>query len=188
MCGVVQMKIIKTIKRSVGLCLLLAAFNASALDVDSFNKIANDTIKQMNSGVVGDIDTLIAMQEQLMILGVEGGVEFLKEGPKDARALILVIENAEEMKDLSLDEIEDLWHAGNYLKSNGIDPDNIDHFGPTMSLMDSVIHPATSYLLIKEYKRTGDADLLARVKGELFEVLEHIKHVKKSPEQVALDQ
>ena len=182
------MKIIKFIKNGMGLCLFLAAFNASALDVQSFNKIANDTIKQMNSGVVGDIDTLIAMQEQLMILGMEGGIDYLQEGPKDARALILVIENAEEMKKLSLDEIEDLWHAGSYLRSKGIDPENIDHFGPTMSLMDSVIHPATSYLLIKEYKKTGDADLLARVKGELFEVLEHIKHVKDKPAQLALDQ
>lgn len=179
------------IKHSVGLCLFLATFNASALDVESFNKIANDTIKQMNAGVVGDIDTLIAMQEQLMVLGMEGGVDYLQENPKDARALMLVIENAENMKELTLDEIEDLWHAGNYLKSNGIDPENIDHFGPTMSLMDSVIHPATSYLLIKEYKKTGNAELLARVKGELFEVLEHIKHVKPAPAapvQVTLDQ
>lgn len=181
------MKIIKKIKFGLGLSFFLAAFNASALDVESFNKIANDTIKQMNSGVVGDIDTMIAMQEQLMVLGMEGGIDYLQESPKDARALILVIENAEKMKELSLEEIEDLWHGGSYLRSNGINPEDIDHFGPTMSLMDSVIHPATSYLLIKEYKRTGDADLLARVKGELFEVLEHIKHVEAAPMQVTLD-
>ena len=181
------MKIIKQIKCGLGLGLFLMAFNASALDVETFNKIANDTIKQMNSGVVGDIDTLVAMQEQLMVLGMEGGIDFLQERPKDAQALIYVIENAENMKNLSLDEIEDLWHGGSYLRSKGINPEDIDHFGPTMSLMDSVIHPATSYLLIKEYKRTGNTDLLARVKGELFEVLEHIKHVKPSPMQVTLD-
>lgn len=181
-----MMKIINILKISFCSFLCFVSFNTSALDVASFNKLANDTIKQMNAGVVGDIDALIAMQEQLMILGMEGGVEFLQENPKDAQALIYVIENAEAMKDLSLDEIEDLWHGGNYLKSKGIDPEKIDHFGPTMSLMDSVIHPATSYLLIKEYKKTGNADLLARVKGELFEVLEHIKHIKE-PVQVTLD-
>ena len=173
------MKIIKQIKYSLSSCLLLLGANVSAFDVDSFNKIANDTIKQMNSGVVGDIDTLIAMQEQLMVLGMEGGIDYLQENPKDAQALIYVIENAEKMKNLSLEEIEDLWHGGSYLRDKGINPEDIDHFGQTMSLMDSVIHPATSYLLIKEYKRTGNADLLAQVKGELIEVIEHIKHVEK---------
>ena len=186
------MKIIKQMKYGIGFCFFLVAFNVAALDVVAFNKIANDTIKQMNSGVVGDIDSLIAMQEQLMVLGMEGGIDYLQENPKDAQALIYVIENAEKMKALSLEEIEDLWHGGNYLRGKGINPEDIDHFGPTMSLMDSVIHPATSYLLIQEYKRTGNTDLLARVKGELFEVLEHIKHVKQapaaSPMQVTLDQ
>jgi len=179
-------KIIKSIK--VGLCalFLFVSFDVLAIDAISFNKIANDTIKQMNSGVVGDIDALIAMQEQLMILGVEGGVEHLQESPKDARALMLVIDNAEAMKSLSLDEIEDLWHGGNYLKGKGVDLDGIDHFGPTNSLMDAVIHPATSYLLLKQYKETGDSTLLARVTGELLEVIEHIKHVGESV-QVAAD-
>jgi len=163
------------------LLTLIVLFNYSslsyALDVELFNKLANDTIKQMNMGVVGDIDELIAKQEQLMIVGLEGGIEYLQTGIKDPKPLMLVLENAEKMKSLTLDEIEDLWHGGNFLKSKGIDPDKIDHFGPMMSLMDSVIHPATAYLLIKEYKQTGDTDLLVRVKAELFEVLEHVKHI-----------
>ena len=159
---------------------------AYALDIESFNKLAGDTIKQMNMGVVGDIDALIAMQEQLMVIGMEGGIEYLKEGPTNSQPLMLVIENAESMKDLSLDEIEFLWHGGNYLKSKGVDPEKIDHFGPMMSLMDSVIHPATSYLLIKEYKKTGNPDLLVRVKAELFEVLEHVKHIKSGSEDIQL--
>jgi len=174
-------------KKVFGFTLLLNFSTlANALDVETFNKLANDTIKQMNMGVVGDIDAMIAIQEQLMVIGLEGGIDFLQKGAKNPRPLMLVLENAEHMKELSLDEIEHLWHAGNFLKSKGIDPDKIDHFGPMMSLMDTVIHPATSYLLIKEYKRTGDADLLVRVKAELFEVLEHVKHINPGHQDVQL--
>jgi len=160
------------------------------MDVDAFTKIANDTIKQMNYGVVGDIDALIAQQEQLMVLGMEGGIEYLQSNPEGGQALVYVIENAEAMKSLSLDEIEELWHGGGFLRSKGIDTEKIDHFGQANSLMDAVIHPATSYLLIKKYKETGNTEFLARVKGEIFEVLEHLKHVKTEPAssvQVTLD-
>lgn len=160
--------------------------SVSAMDVRSFEQLANNTIRQMDSGVVGDIDELIAIQEQLMIIGMEGGVQFLQENPRGGTPLVHVIENAESMKKLTLDQIEELWHGGGYLKSKGIDPEKIDHFGPMMSLMDSVIHPATSYLLIKEYKRTGNRELLSRVKAELYEVLEHVKHIHPEESGVRL--
>ena len=162
---------------SCSILLLALAAPVYALDVVSYRKAANDTIRAMNMGVVGDIDAMIAMQEQLMVLGIEGGVQFLQESPQGGKPLQLVILNAESMKELTLDQIEEQWHGGAFLKSKGIDPDKIDHFGPMMSLMDSVIHPATAYLLLKEYKRTGDRNLLVRVKAELLEVLEHINHV-----------
>ena len=178
-------------KKLIGFLVLLNCSTlVHALDVETFNKLANNTIKQMNMGVVGDIDELLAIQEQLMVIGLEGGIEYLETGVKNPKPLMLVLENAEGMKDLSLDEIEFLWHGGNFLKSKGVDPDKIDHFGPMNSLMDTVIHPATAYLLIQEYKRTGNADLLVRVKAELFEVIEHVKHINddRAPVQVASDQ
>lgn len=167
--------------------IVFASSQAFALDAHQYEEIAGKTIRQMNSGVAGDIDAMLAMQEQLMILGLEGGVSFLQENPEGGTPLKLVVENAESMKSLTLDEIETLWHEGEFLRKKGIDPDTIDHFGPMMSLMDSVIHPATSYLLIKEYKQTGNPELLARVKAELFEVLEHIKHIHSDDhDQVSL--
>lgn len=166
--------------------LLVLANGVQALDVETYEKYAMNTIRQMNSGVVGDIDAMIAVQEELMILGLEGGVDYLQRNPEGGKPLALVLENAEDMKSLSLDEIEAQWHEGGFLKKKGIDPEKIDHFGPMMSLMDAVIHPATSYLLMKEYKQTGNPDLLVRVKAELFEVLEHVKHVDEKPNDVQL--
>ena len=167
-------------KHLFSLFAIVFSLPAFALDVDSYNRLANETIRQMNMGVVGDIDAMIRRQEELMVIGMEGGIAFLRENPQGGVPLQHVILNAENMKNLSLDDIEALWHEGGYLKGKGIDPEKIDHFGPLMSLMDSVIHPATSYLLLKEYKKTGNRDLLVRVKAELFEVLEHIKHIEPS--------
>ncbi|MDH5544601.1 MAG: hypothetical protein OEZ43_03345 [Gammaproteobacteria bacterium] len=148
--------------------------------MDTYRSLANNTIRQMNMGVVGDIDAMIAAQEELMVVGIEGGVSYLQSNPQGGTPLQLTILNAEGMKSLTLDQIETLWHGGEFLKSKGIDPDKIDHFGPMMSLMDAVIHPATAYLLLKEYKISGNTDLLARVKAELLEVLEHVNHVEPS--------
>lgn len=167
-------------KLLICLSLFIPALPVQAMDVQSFRDLANDTIRQMNMGIVGDIDALIAQQERLMIIGVEGGVTFVQQNARGSAPLQHVLLNAEKMKNLSLDEIEVQWHGGEYLRSKGIDQEKIDHFGPMMSLMDSVIHPATSYLLLKEYKMTGNPDLLVRVKAELLEVLEHVNHVQPS--------
>lgn len=159
---------------------------AYSMDVDRYREIANTTIRQMNMGVVGDIDAAITSQEQLMIVGINGGIEYIKQNPRGSTPLQEVLLNAEKMKTMSLDEIEAQWHSGEFLKKKGIDPETIDHFGPMMSLMDSIIHPATSYLLLKEYKRTGDPDLLSRIRAELLEVLEHVSQLEPSHVDIQL--
>lgn len=157
--------------------LFFGMSSAHALDVDTYLQLTGATIRQMDMGVVGDIDEMIAVQEELMVLGIEGGVDYLVSSPENGQPLNLVILNAEKMKNLTIDDIERLWHGGEFLRSKGIDPEKIDHFGPMMSLMDAVIHPATAYILLKEYKKTGNPELLQRVKAELMEVAEHVKHV-----------
>ncbi|MDX1811000.1 MAG: hypothetical protein R3240_03575, partial [Gammaproteobacteria bacterium] len=75
-----------------------------AFDLENYQTLAGNTIRQMNSGVAGDIDALIAVQEQLMLLGQEGSATFLQTNPANSQALIEVLENAEAMKTLSLEE------------------------------------------------------------------------------------
>jgi hypothetical protein len=88
-----------------------------------------------------------------------------------------VIDNVENMKRMTLEEIEDQWHSGKHMRSKGFDLDKYDHFGELFSLMDSIIHPVTSYIALKDYKVTRKADLLGRASAELIEVLEHIDHI-----------
>jgi len=154
--------------------------SSQAFDIDAFRQLAEDTVRQLDMGVVGDIDAMIAMQEQLMIIGVEGGVSYVKSGGKDSTPLRLTLLNAETMKKMSLEKIEEQWHEGKFLASKGIDKDKIDYFGPVMNLMDTVIHPATSYIALRKYKKTGDASLLGRAKAELAEVLVHLEQYAQS--------
>lgn len=157
---------------------ILVSIPANAMDVAGYKKIANATIKQALSGSVTDIDKLIADQEKLVAMGVAGCKEYAKKAPKDAKIMKIVVDNADKMMAMTLDEIEPAWHEGEVLAEHGIDFDAIDHFGAALSHMDTVVHPATSYIALKEYKKTGDEELLEQVKDELSEVLEHIGHVE----------
>lgn len=160
---------------------------ALALDVQTFSKLAKDTIRQVRMGVVGDIDAMIAVQESLMALGVEGSVKYAREHRENSKPLILAIENAEKMRWMKLDEMEKQWHEGEFLRKRGVDMEKLDHFSPMSNLMDAIIHPATSYLLLKEYKKTGDTSLLVRVRAELHEVLEHVKHLNSESDQAKVN-
>ncbi len=148
-----------------------------AMDVASYKSIAKNTIKEALSGSISDIDKLIADQEKLVALGVQGCKDYAKKDSKYEKLMTLVVDNADKMKAMSLEEIEDKWHNGGTLYDNGIDFDAIDHFGPAISYMDAVVHPATTYIVLTQYKKTKDADLLSQVKDELSEVLEHMDHI-----------
>ena len=156
---------------------LVSGAYAMDMDVTGYKKIARETIKEALSGSISDIDGLIAKQEKLMKMGIEGCREHAKEHPKDAKIMDLVIKNAEKMKAMTLDEIEEAWHEGGVLNENGIDVDSMDHMSTVLSHLDLVVHPATTYIALKEYKKTRDADLLDQVKDELAEVLKHLKHL-----------
>ncbi len=40
------------------------------------------------------------------------------------------------------------------------------------------MHPATAIICLKEFKNTGDEELLEQVMDELIEVREHLKHLE----------
>lgn len=147
---------------------------AAAMDVAGFTRLAQFTVKQLNTGLVGDIDDLIAKQEQMIQLGIDGATDYAQKNPEHAKLLRTVVANADAMKKMTLEEIEAQWHEGAYLKKRGMDPEKLDHFGAVSNLMDAVIHPATSYICLTLYKKSGDSELLARANAELVEVIEHV--------------
>ena len=164
---------------SFGTLVLSASLMSSAyaLDTKTYVKYAQTTIDEANTGFVANINELIQMQKTLVQLGIEGGRYYIQKHPEHAKLLQTVVDNAPAMMKMSLDEIEAQWHEGAYMKSRGFDLEKMDHFGELFSLMDAIIHPATSYIALTEYKKTRNADHLARASAELIEVVEHVAHV-----------
>lgn len=166
--------------------LVLISQAAAAFDAAGFTALANQTIRQANMGVAGDIDELIRMQEAMIEMGVQGIEGYVANNPRHAKLLRAVAANAETMKRLSLDDIEAQWHQGEYLDSRGLGHEDLDHFGPVVSLMDAVIHPATAYICLTQYKETGDSTLLARASAELVEVVAHVAQLQSQQAPVML--
>ena len=170
---------IKSMKKSLvvlGLTLSMSTA-AMALDTVLYTKLANDTINEVNGGFVSNINSLIGVQKQLVELGKKGGELYLKRHPEHTNILGVVIAEADNMMKMSLQEIEEQWHQGKFMQSKGIDLQSLDHFGELFSLMDSVIHPATSFIALNEYKRTRKEEYLARAAVELTEVVAHVAHI-----------
>ena len=169
----------KQMNKLVMAVLLMSVCGSSlAIDKVKFTQIVNDTIKIVLSGSVTDVDALLAKQQELVDIGAQGCLDYAATHPDDAAFLQAIVDQKDVMSKLSLDDIEEQWHDYGYLKSKGFDPDKYEHFAPVISLMDTVVHPATAIIALNLYKNEKDADHLEQVKDELSEVLEHLKYVK----------
>jgi len=171
--------------RTLGLTLLgLCSTPTYAIDAKTFINLANNTIHEANGGFIANINQVIKTQDKMIKLGIEGSLAYIKEHPEHKKFLTLVIDNADNMKRMTLDEIEAQWHEGKYLKEHGFDIHKMEHFGELFSLMDSILHPATAHICFTQYKKTKNADLLARASAELIEVVEHVSHIEERKTQL----
>ena len=167
----------KYLKYTTALALACSTFIASAMDKGRYEEIAIATIQQIISGDAVDADSLIGKQKELISIAKEACREYAGSHPEDAKLLNLVIERADEMQALSLDDIEEQWHEYGLPNSMGVKTDKYEHFAPTISLMDTVVHPATAIIVLNNYKNDGDREALQQVKDELSEVLEHLHYI-----------
>ncbi len=165
---------------SVTCVLVFAMVSASmAGHVEDYERIAKETVQAIISGSVSNVDKLIANQEHLMEIALEECQEHQEETPKDAKLMDLVINNASRMKTSSLEKPEEDWHDGGVLTANGIDFDAMDPLAPATIFMHMVVHPASAYIALKDYKSSKDEEMLDVVKDELSEVISHMKHVRE---------
>jgi hypothetical protein len=161
---------------------MLLAAPAQAMDVDTYLGVAEETIKKVKKGKVKDVDKLIAQQEELIRLGIEGALKFAEESPENRKMMHLLVLNSERMKSMSLDDIEKMWHGGEYMKSHGIDINEMGHTDAAMNFYDAIVHPATAFIALTEYKSSKEAELLEQVENELTEVMMHVEHLKPEGE------
>ena len=145
--------------------------NAFAADWRHFERMATTTIDAIKNGDPKDIDELIILQERLIDLGVEACRNYARQHPEDAEMFELAVNNAESMKLLSLKEIKNQWHAKRFLLGHGIAVDKLHQNSLTGSLLDTIVHPATAYIALREYRHTKDSSLLRQVDTELSEAI-----------------
>ena len=164
----------------LGLAVLsiLSTTTSFAQDWQHFEKMANQTINAVKKGHPKDIDQLINLQEELMEIGIQACKDYAMANPQDAKMFELVINEAETMKFLSLNEIKQQWHAKRFLLNHGIPVDKLQQNSTTGSLLDAVVHPATAYIALREYRRTRDAALLEQVNLELSEAVLQLTYLQ----------
>jgi hypothetical protein len=161
----------------LGLSLALVSLVSVAGGLAEYKKLAKNTIEQAQKGTISNIDALIAQQATLVDLGVDACNHYSNKHPKAKHILDLVTSNANVMKQLSLSEIEKKWHHGGELKKHGYSVKD-DHFGAVGNLIDAVIHPATTYIALNNYKKDKKAEYLQQVVAELSEVLVHLQYLE----------
>jgi hypothetical protein len=166
--------------RLMALVILLAIYaaNAKAEDWQPFEKMAMTTIDAVKNGNVKDIDGLLLLQERLMDFGVRACKNYARLHPEDAGLFELVINNAENMKFLSLKEIKTQWHAKHFLLSHGIAVNKLHQNSLTGSLLDTIVRPATAYIALREYRHTKNARLLRLVDTELSEAVFQLTYLQ----------
>lgn len=159
-------------------CSAFTAAPAYAMDVDSYVDVAKQaasTVKKTKS-----IDKLIAQQEELIRLAVEGALKYAEENSSRRKMMHLLVLNSERMKHLTLDAMEQAWQNGDYLRRNGIEIGNLTHTDTAMIYYQAVIHPATAYIALTEYKKTKDQELLHKAEDELNEVVVQVEQLRGS--------
>jgi len=162
------------------ICTAFAVTSAVAMDVDSYTDIARQAAAAVKKGKPKEIDKAIAQQEELIRLAVEGALKYAEENPARRKMLHLLVLNSERMKHLTLDAMEQAWHSGDYLRSNGIDIGNLAHTDVAMSYYHAVIHPAAAFIALTEYKNSKDQELLRKAEDELNEVVVQVEQLRKS--------
>lgn len=165
----------------VTLNLIVISWTTTAFAEDwrQFQSMATQTINAIKNGKPEDIDKLIVLQERLMEIGIQACKRYAINNPPDAKLFTLVVDNAENMKLLSLKEIKLQWHAKRYLLSQGIAVDKLQQNSPTGSLLDTVIHPATAYIALREYRHTKNIKLLEQVNLELSEAIVKLTYLAR---------
>ena len=155
--------------------LALAAPPAAAMETDAYRALVAQTIAAIGDATHAvDVDALVAVQERLMAIGVEGAREHALRSPADAPLMRFVIDRAPGLTALDLDAIEAQWHEGAALEAVGVDFLATDHFDRALSHMDAIVHPATAIIALRAFERTGERFHLVQVRNELAEMTAHL--------------
>lgn len=161
------------------LCCQSAAYAHVSADQEKYLQIANETLEEVVTDGVSDVDGLIKKQELLVAMGVTFCREYSKIYPEHEKFLLLVANGAPDMARMTQDEIKRNWYRGELPKQHGIDLQGKDHFEEVNNLMDLVVHPSHVIIMLRMYQEKRDKSLLRRIKIELGELITHAETLFK---------
>jgi len=147
-------------------------------DLKVYKTLVEHILIELDSDKLLDIDSIAAMQIKLINLGRNACRDYGVIKPNDSKFMNLVSNSAEAMREMSLQDIHNLWHKNTFLIEQGIDIKKLDSSSITRSLMDTVVHPTTAYIALNKYKQTHDQKYLGQVRVELMKSLDHLKTIK----------
>lgn len=157
--------------------IMFCATPSYADDVAAYKALATETIQSVVGGEVSDVDALLAKQDELIALGVTIAKDVAARHPEGATMLEFTISHVDEMKNASLDAIEDEWHHGGAYGKNGLPHDEFDHYGPIIGAKDAIVHPVTAYAALKAYAADHNEEHLETIQEELEEILGQVEYV-----------
>ncbi len=173
------------------LAIQLIAGAAQAFDHARYTTLARSGLSDISALIQNtpvDPARLRATLDEMLALGVQGCRDFLDQPTAHAKLIELVLEQSSTMTRLSTAEISAQWYRGDLPKKHGIDIVALDHFGDiSINYMDSIVHPATAQILLREYLATGDLFSLKAARHELKEAIEHVERLKPTSQNRGKD-
>lgn len=151
--------------------------NNISAQIAEYKNVTNSVIEAIVTENVADMTGLINKLNKATEIGINFAKETAVKEPSGARLLGFLVDNVENIRKNSLEDIETNWHHGGEYTKAGINFDNFAQTSHVMSANDSVLHPITAILALNEYQKTQDPTYLEQAQSELEEVMEHINHV-----------
>lgn len=176
----IALKRFSMILAAAGLALAFAVpSGARAMEVAQYKKLLEETVKEAVSGAIGNPDATTARLEQALKLAVDGAKAFVAREPAHDKVFAALLGDLDRLKQKPADDVEAEWgEDGKQFAANGFDLKSNDQFSTAKSFVDVIVHPTLAISLLNEFRKSKDAGLLARIKAELVEAVEHADHLK----------
>ena len=162
---------------SAFVCILLwfSPAGAAENELGNFQKVSKELIDLVTDTKI-DQALILKKADELMAMGVDIAKDVSAHEAECKQVLEVFIQDSQKMKQLSMEEMEALYHDGGIFEKKGIniDPDD-DKYEECFETSHFIVHPATVPILISAYNKDHDKMHLNTIKEELVTLYNHVK-------------
>ena len=156
---------------------LLAVFSLAWADdhMGEYKILCKEIIDLVTVAGEPDTNKILAKADKLIHIGVEIATEHGSEEAICKPIIDVFASEAENMKTVTMEKMEELYHDAGILAQKGvnIDPDD-DKYEECMEKTHLITHPGTVPVLINAYKKDHNKKHLNTLKEELATLYEHL--------------